>query len=361
MKLFSRFNSGKISFKNRLVMAPMTRCRAIGNIPNDLMAKYYSQRAEAGLIITEGTSPSPNGLGYARIPGIFNHAQVEGWRKVTNAVHAGGSNIFLQMMHTGRISNNINMPPDSLVVAPSEIKAAGMMWTDQQGMQEHNIPVALTTMGIQTTIGEFVTGANNAIAAGFDGVELHAANGYLLEQFLSPHSNIRTDNYGGNIENRLRFVLEIIEKVANAVGKDKTGIRISPFGTFNDMPEYAEVFDTYALLAEKLNNLGIAYIHVINHPSLDKQFNGRTLKQVIRENFHQAIIFGNGYNLDSANKALQNNEADFIAFGRAFINNPDLVQRLAHDLPLAQEADQSTFYTPGEKGYIDYAPSPAIG
>lgn len=355
-KIFAPFNSGNLSLKNRLVMAPMTRCRAIGNIPNGLMATYYSQRSQAGLIITEGTSPSPNGLGYARIPGIFNEEQVEGWKSITKAVHDSGSKIFLQLMHTGRISSEYNMPADAMIVAPSSVTAPGVMWTDQKQMQEHGTPVALTTTGLQTTMNEFVIAAQNGVSAGFDGVELHAANGYLLEQFISPHTNRRTDEYGGSIENRLRFVIETTEKIAAAIGGEKTGIRISPFGTFNDMPEYNGIFETYSLLAAKLNLLGIEYIHLVQHPSLDEGAVGKSLKQTIRENFDQTIILANGYDLESANSALQNGEADLIAFGRAFISNPDLVQRFKHQQPLSEDADQSTFYSPGENGYIDYSP-----
>jgi N-ethylmaleimide reductase len=225
-KLLTPVKSGILELKNRVVMAPMTRCRAIGNVPNDLIAEYYKQRSGAGLIITEGISPSPNGLGYARIPGIFSKEQVDGWKKTTSAVHANGGKIFAQFMHSGRISHPLNMPEGSQVLAPSAVKAAGQMWTDSQQMQDFPTPKAMTAEELIQTKNEFVSAARNAVEAGFDGVELHSANGYLLEQFLSPVSNIRTDNYGGSIENRCRFVLEVVAAVVEAIGKDKTGIRL---------------------------------------------------------------------------------------------------------------------------------------
>src|ERR1700744_518076 len=207
-KLYSPAKIGAIELKNHIVMSPMTRSRAIGNIPNELMAEYYGQRAGAGLIVTEGTSPSPNGLGYARIPGIFSDAQVQGWKKVTKAVHDKGSKIFVQLMHTGRISHPLNLPEGAQVLAPSAVKPAGQMWTDTQQMQDHPEPKAMTTEELEQAKAEFAQAAKNAVEAGFDGIELHSANGYLLEQFLSPISNVRTDEYGGSIENRTRFVIE---------------------------------------------------------------------------------------------------------------------------------------------------------
>ena len=250
--LFEAFQLGKVELKNRIVMAPMTRSRAIGNIPNDLIATYYKQRADAGLIITEGTSPSPNGLGYSRIPGIFSTEQVDGWKKVTSAVHAKGGKIFVQLMHTGRISHQLNLPNGAKVLAPSAVKPAGQMWTDGEGMQDFPIPNEMSLTDLAQTKEEFVIASKNAIAAGFDGVELHGANGYLLEQFISPVSNQRTDNYGGSIEKRCRFVIEVAEEVIKAIGKDKVGIRFSPYGVASDMPHYPEIETTYAYLAKKI-------------------------------------------------------------------------------------------------------------
>lgn len=220
-KLFTPAKIGSLALKNRIVMAPMTRCRAIENIPNALMAEYYKQRSGAGLIITEGTSPSPNGLGYARIPGIFNTEQVEGWKKITAEVHQNGSKIMVQLMHSGRISHPLNMKEGTQILAPSAVKAAGQMWTDSQGLQDFIVPKEMTAQDLEQTKTEFVVAAKNALMAGFDGVELHSANGYLLEEFLSPISNIRKDNYGGSIENRCRFVIEVVTAVAQAIGKEK--------------------------------------------------------------------------------------------------------------------------------------------
>ncbi|MEP7319772.1 MAG: alkene reductase, partial [Panacibacter sp.] len=229
-KLFEATQVGSTSLLNHIVMAPMTRCRAIGNIPNDLMAKYYEQRSGAGLIITEGTAPSPNGLGYARIPGIFSTQQTEGWKKVTTAAHGNGGKIFVQLMHTGRISHPLNMVKGAVIIAPSAIKATGKMWTDEKQLQDYIVPKEMTAEDIIQTKNEFVTASENAMMARFDAVEIHGANGYLLEQFLSPLSNNRTDNYGGSIENRCRFVIEVVTAVAVAIGKENTGIRLSPYG-----------------------------------------------------------------------------------------------------------------------------------
>ncbi|MGZ5790400.1 MAG: alkene reductase, partial [Burkholderiaceae bacterium] len=237
-QLFSPTTLGPLTLQNRLVMSPLTRNRATGNVPNALMVTYYSQRASVGLIITEGTSPSPNGLGYPRIPGIFSAAQVAEWKKVTDAVHAKGAKIFMQLMHTGRIGHPLNLPAGARMLAPSAVGAAGEIYTDAEGMKPHPVPQAMTEADIKATIAEYVQAAKNAVAAGFDGVELHGANGYLLEQFIRPNTNQRTDAYGGAIEGRARFVLEVVDGVIGAIGKDKVGIRLSPYGVFNDMPLY---------------------------------------------------------------------------------------------------------------------------
>ena len=280
---------GAISLKNHVVMAPMTRCRALGNVPNALMVEYYKQRTGAGLIITEGTSPSKNGLGYARIPGIFNEAQVAGWKKITETVQAAGTKIFIQLMHTGRISHPLNMPADANVLAPSAVKPAGQMWTDTEMMQDHPVPEAMSAAEIAETKEEFVIAAKNAVAAGFDGVELHGANGYLLEQFLSPISNIRTDHYGGSIENRCRFVLEVVTAVADAIGKEKTGIRLSPFGVASDMPHYPEIEATYDYLTQELDKMGIAFLHLVDHSAMGAPEVPLAIKQLIRKNFKNTI------------------------------------------------------------------------
>jgi N-ethylmaleimide reductase len=353
-KLFTPAKVGSIEVKNRIVMSPMTRCRAIGNVPNDLMAEYYAQRAGAGLIVTEGTSPSPNGLGYARIPGIFSDTQVEGWKKITSAVHAKGGKIVIQFMHSGRIGHPANLPEGAQLLAPSAVKAAGQMWTDSQQMQDMGAPKAMTAEEIVSTKAEFVTAAKNAIAAGFDGVELHAANAYLLEQFLSPFSNVRTDNYGGSIENRVRFVVEVAAAVAEAIGADKTGIRLSPYGVASDMPHYPEIDATYQYLARQLNNIGIAYIHVVDHSALGAPAVPLAIKQTIRHTFKNTVILAGGYDLVRAEADLQSGLGDLIAFGRPFINNPDLVERSENEQPLSADLKMDLFYSADEKGYTDY-------
>ncbi len=339
-------------------MSPMTRCRAIGNVPNDLVATYYGQRAGAGLIITEGTSPSPNGLGYARIPGMYSAEQVAGWKKVTSAVHAKGGKIVVQLMHTGRISHAANLPEGAKILAPSAVKPAGQMWTDSQQMQDLPVPEAMTAEEVQHTKQEFITAAKNAIEAGFDGVELHGANGYLLEQFLSPVSNIREDNYGGSIENRARFVLEVVAGVAEAIGADRTGIRLSPYGVASDMPHYPEIDETYTYLAQELNKIGIAYIHVVDHSAMGAPAVPAAIKQTIRDEFKGSLILAGGYDLDRAEADLEKGAADLIGFGRPFINNPDLVERFEKHYPLSQELKMDLFYSAAKEGYCDY---PAYG
>jgi N-ethylmaleimide reductase len=354
IRLFEPLQVGSIALKNRIVMSPMTRCRALGNVPNDLMATYYGQRAGAGLIITEGTSPSPNGLGYARIPGIYSDEQIEGWKKVTSAVHAKGGKIVIQLMHTGRISHEANMPDGATVLAPSAVKPAGQMWTDTLQMQEYPTPKAMNAEELAATKAEFIKAAKNAMIAGFDGVELHGANGYLLEQFLSPVSNIRTDEYGGSIENRARFVLEVVGGVADAIGKDKTGIRLSPYGVASDMPHYPEIDATYKYLAAELNKLGIAYVHIVDHSAMGAPAVPVEIKQAIRDIFKQTFISAGGHTKESAEAELQSGLADLEAFGRPFINNPDLVERFEKNEPLSTNLDMDTFYTADEKGYTDY-------
>ncbi len=353
-KLFTPITVGSTEIKNRIVMSPMTRCRAIGNIPNELMAEYYGQRADAGLIITEGTSPLPNGLGYARMPGVFSESQVKGWKKSTVAVHGHGGKIFVQLMHSGRISHPLNMAEGTKVLAPSAVKPAGQMWTDAKQMQDFPIPKEMTAEDIILTKAEFVNAAKKAMDAGFDGVELHAANGYLLEQFLSPVSNIRKDSYGGNIENRCRFALEVVDAVAGAIGKDKTGIRISPYGVAGDMPNYPEIDSTYAYLSEQLNKRGIAYIHIVDHSSMGAPVVPMELKKRIRENFKNTIILSGGYDLERAETDIQSGLGDLVAFGRPFINNPDLVERFKNNWSLSKDLKMDMFYTADEKGYTDY-------
>lgn len=350
--LFSPHGMKGHEITNRFVMAPMTRSRAVGALPNDLMASYYAQRASAGLIVSEGTAPSPNALGYARIPGIYNDQQVKGWKKITDAVHHKGSRIFLQLMHTGRIAHPANLPANAEVLAPSAVRADGDMWTDTSGMQPLPVPREMNLTDIENALSEFVKAAENAVEAGFDGVEIHAANGYLPGQFLNPHSNKRTDHYGGSTENRSRFVLELSSAVAGAIGKEKTGIRLSPYGTFNSMAAYEETFDTYDYLAGELDKLDIVYIHLVESAARSHD-EGLRLLEKIRENFSNTLILNGGYTGATAAAALEEGKADLISFGTPFISNPDLPERIKKGAPL-NDANAATFYSADEKGYIDY-------
>ena len=355
--LFSTTRLGPLALQNHLVMSPMTRNRAISNIPNELMAQYYSQRASAGLIITEGTSPSPNGLGYPRIPGIFSAAQVAGWKHVTDAVHAKGAKMFIQFMHCGRIAHALNLPAGARILAPSAIAATGEMYTDAEGMKPNGMPQAMTEADIKSTIEEFAQAAKNAMAAGFDGVELHGANGYLLEQYIRPNSNQRTDRYGGAIENRARFVLEVADAAIKAIGKDKVGIRLSPFGVFNDMPLYDAMEADYAWLAQQLNVRGLAYIHLVDHSSMGAPPVPSSMKATFRSVFKGALILSGGYDAVRAESDLAAGKCDLVAAGKPFLANPDLVARWKTGAAL-NVPDMSTFYTPGPNGYTDY---PALG
>lgn len=352
--LYSYYQLGDIELNNRMVMSPMTRCRAIGNIPNDLMAEYYAQRASAGLIITEGTSPSPNGLGYARIPGIFSQEQVEGWKKVTKAVHDKGGKIVVQLMHCGRIAHPANMPAGSTVLAPSAVQAAGHMYTDKFGPKDYPVPQAMDLEDIDTTKREYVLAAKHAIEAGFDGIELHGANGYLLEQFIHPHTNRRTDDYGGSIECRSRFVLEVAQATADAIGKSKVGIRLSPYGVHGDLPLYDDIIPTYTYLAVELNKIGINYIHVVDHSANGAPEVKQEVKDSIRKNFNGTYILSGGYDQGRAELDLKAGKGDLVAFGTKFLANPDLVQRFKNGQSLNPELKVDLFYTAGPEGYIDY-------
>ena len=352
-QLFSKATLGSLALRNRLVMSPMTRNRAIGNIPNDLMAEYYAQRAAAGLIITEGTSPSPNGLGYARIPGIFSAPQVAGWKRVTGTVRERGAKMFMQLMHCGRIAHPLNLPAGARVLGPSAVAAAGEMYTDASGMKPNAMPQAMTEADIKATIAEFAQAAKNAVAAGFDGVELHGANGYLLEQFVRSNSNLRTDRYGGPIENRARFVLEVADAVIGAIGKDRVGIRLSPFGVFNDMPAYAAMEADYTYLAQQLDARGLVYAHLVDHSPMGAPPVPESVKAMFRSVFKRTLILSGGYDAARAESDLAAGKCDLIAVGRPFLANPDLVARWQAGAAV-NAPDFSTFYTPGPKGYTDY-------
>ncbi|HSW07989.1 alkene reductase [Aquabacterium sp.] len=353
--LFEPFPLRKVQLANRLVMSPLTRSRAVhDNTANALMATYYAQRAGAGLIITEGTSPSPNGLGYARIPGLFNTQHVSGWKLVTDAVHAKGGRIVVQLMHTGRVSHQANLPAGAEVLGPSAEPCPGEMWTDVQGSQPHTAPRAMTVADIATTIDEYVQAARLAMEAGFDGVELHAANGYLLEQFLNANINRRVDGYGGTPEGRNRLVLEVAAAAARAIGADRVGIRLSPHGVFNGAGAFPGVDEQYLALAKELSALGLMYAHVLDHSALGAPVVPDGLKAGLRAAFEGPFILAGGFvDKAQAEQALTSGRADLIAMGRPFLANPDLVKRLRQGSPL-NAVDPQTFYTPGEKGYTDY-------
>ncbi len=342
-----------LTLKNRVVMAPMTRSRAIGNMPNALMATYYAQRAEAGLIITEGTAPAADGLGYARIPGLFDGAQAAAWREVTDAVHAEGGRIFVQLMHTGRVGHPANLPPGGRILGPSAIAAPGTMYTDQAGMQPHPVPEEMSEADIAAAIDGYVASAALAIEAGFDGVELHSANGYLLDQFLNVGANQRTDRWGGSVQNRARFVLAVAEAVVARIGADRVGIRVSPYGVFNGTVSDPDMDALYLYLASELRLLGLLYVHIVDHSSMGAPPVPAALKDGIRLAFDGPIILSGGYDAARAEADLQAGKGELVAFGRPFLSNPRLVTKLSTGAPL-NPPDFATFYTPGEKGYTDY-------
>jgi N-ethylmaleimide reductase len=351
--LFEPYQLGGITLSNRVVMAPMTRSRAERNVPNALMAEYYAQRASAGLIVTEGVSPSPNGLGYARIPGIFNDEQVEGWRLVTRAVHAAGGRIFAQFMHTGRVAHSANLPKGARVVGPSPEVCPGQMWTDSSGMQPHDAPVPMTAADIAEATAEYASAAARAVDAGFDGIELHAANGYLLEQFLSENVNRRTDGYGGSAQARNRFLLEVVDACIRTIGADRVGVRVSPYGVFNGTGAYDGVEEQYVELARELGSRGVVYLHQVDHSALGAPPIAVEFKARLRAAFSGTFIAVGGFDADRAEEVLRAGRADLIAFGRPLLSNPDLVARMKASAEL-NPPDPSTFYTPGAKGYTDY-------
>lgn len=348
--LFQPLSQPALSLQNRIAMAPMTRSRATGNVPNDLMRDYYAQRAGAGLIISEGTAPAPSGLGYARIPGLFTDEQGAAWGRIASAVHAQGAKFFVQLMHTGRASHPLNVPAGHAILAPSAIAAAGQVWTDSAGMQDLPVPKAMDAADFATTRDAFVHAAKLAIANGLDGVELHAANGYLLAQFLNPRSNQRTDDYGGSGENRQRFVLEVVDAVIAAIGRERVGIRLSPFNAFNDLEaNFAGEEAEYLALVSALNARRLGYLHLIATP-------GAVPAAVVRKTragFDGVLIVAGDYDRVRAETDLAAGLADVIAFGRPFIGNPDLPARLQLDAPLAA-FDAATLYSPGADGYADY-------
>lgn len=352
--LFDPIQIRNLQLSNRTVMSPMTRSRAVeDNTPNALMAEYYAQRASAGLIVTEGTSPSPNGLGYARIPGLFDARHVPAWKQVTDAVHAEGGHIVVQLMHTGRVGHVANLPAGAQVLSPTAETLPGQMYTDTHGMQPHTAPRAMTEADIARTIDEFAQSARLAVEAGFDGIELHAANGYLIEQFLNPNVNTRTDGYGGGIAGRNRFALEVARATAAAIGADKVGIRLSPYGVFNGTGPFPDIDAQYLALVTELSTLGLLYLHVLDHSAMGAPAVPASIKTTLRRAFDGPFVAAGGFDAASAEQVLAAGDADLVAFGRPFLANPDLVARMKAAAPL-NAPDMDTFYTPGAKGYTDY-------
>ncbi len=352
MKLFETFQLGGNQLSSRIAMAPLTRCRAVDqNTPNEIMVEYYRQRAGAGLIIAEGTSPSPNGLGYRNIPGLFNQRQLEGWKPITRAVHEEGGRIFLQIMHTGRVGHTNNLPQGGRLLAPSAIAQKGEISTYDLGKQPYPTPEAMTLDEVRKAVQEFRICTELAIEAGFDGVEIHGAHGYLPNQFFLPSRNERNDEYGGSLENRLRFLKEVLEECCTAVGSDKVGLRISPFSYADVDDDEKVLIETYTELVKMLSPMNLAYLHLSHMgdpvPVKFEMWNS------IREVFNGTLMLCGDFTKESAETALLENRADMIAFGRDFIANPDLVERFKNNWSLA-ERDNALWYGDGAEGYTDY-------
>jgi N-ethylmaleimide reductase len=361
--LFQAYTLRDLKLKNRIVMPPMTRSRAAtGEVATALMAEYYGQRASAGLIISEGTQISRQGQGYAWTPGIYTPAQIEGWKQVTRAVHEKGGLIFAQLWHVGRVSHTSLQENGQAPVAPSVVVAEGVnVFVDAEGkgsttgkgvMAQHSTPRELTVPEIHQIVQDYAQAARNAIAAGFDGVELHGANGYLIEQFTDSQTNHRTDAYGGSLENRLRFLKEVVTAVVGAIGRERVGIRQAPLttlmGAVDDNPE-----ETYIAAAHILDALGIAYIHIAEADWDDAPVMPVAFKEAYRKAFRGTLIYAGKYTVARAQEALTKGWADLIAFGRPFMANPDLPLRLENNLPL-NEADRTTFFGGDARGYTDY-------
>jgi N-ethylmaleimide reductase len=339
--------------RNRLFMAPMTRSRALpGGVPSELAIDYYAQRASAGLILTEGVAPTAVGLGYARTPAIESAEQIAAWKKITGAVKAKGGRMFMQFMHVGRIGHSANRYTDEPLITPSGVRASGQIWTDALGLQDFDAPRAIETSEIPGVIEGFAQATRNALAAGFDGVELHSASGYLPMQFLSTGTNTRTDGYGGSTKNRIRFVVETLEAMAAAAGDaSKVGIKISPAMPFNDIQD-DDPIDTYTTLVKAIAPMGLAYLHVLRTPPIPN------ILEILRPLYPGPFAAGGAFDFESGNAALASGLADFIVFGKLFTSNPDLAERFEHGLELTP-FDATTFYTPGAKGYTDFMPASA--
>lgn len=338
---------GKLNLNHRLGLAPMTRSRAkYDGSPGDLAAEYYAQRASLGLLISEGTQPSDDGQGYTTTPGIYNDAHVAGWKKVTEAVHKAGGHLYIQLMHVGRISHPDNTPHHRQPVAPSAISAESPMFTPT-GMQNTPQPRALTTAEVKQTVKEFAHAAKRAIEAGADGVEIHGANGYLIQQFFAPNANNRTDEYGGSIENRARFAIEVAKAVAAEIGADRTGIRLSPLGNSGGLAEGPEAPELYRYLVAELNKLNLAYLHILHTGD-------ENLVQDLRKAWKQALLVNRPSTTpENLDKDVKSGLADLVPVGKLALANPDLVARLKANAPL-NEGNPATFFGGTEKGYTDY-------
>jgi N-ethylmaleimide reductase len=369
-KLFQPIRLGHYELRHRIVMAPLTRSRAgqPGNVPTPLMAAYYAQRASAALIISEATQVSMQGQGYAWTPGIHSREQVDGWRLVTAAVHAAGGLIFLQLWHVGRISHPALQPDNMLPVAPSEIKPNAMAFIENEQGQGENVPCvtprALHSEEMPYLVRQYERGARNAIKAGFDGVEVHGANGYLIDQFIETRSNRRKDNYGGPVENRARLLMEVVEVVGGIFGPERVGVRLSPLGTFNDIGDDQPEL-TFGHIAEKLNDYKLAYLHVINpaaaavEKKLQPPPEAMRMVDLIRNKYRGLLMLAGGFDHDTAEEWLERGKADLIAFGRKFLANPDLPERFRQRAELNPD-DPSTYYGGGAKGYTDYPTLPQL-
>jgi N-ethylmaleimide reductase len=355
--LFEPTTLAGLALQNRIVMAPLTRNRAdVMGVPKPFVRDYYAQRAHAGLIISEGTQTSFAGQGYCRTPGIHTREQIAAWKRVTDAVHARGAKMFMQFMHCGRIAHPLNRQIADLPVAPSAVKPAGQMWTDQQQLQDYPTPRAFETAELPGLVDEFVTAARNARQAGFDGVELHAANGYLLNQFLASNCNLRTDGYGSSLHGRIRFVVEVVEAVAAAIGAARTAIRVSPGHMFNDIVD-ANPLETHRALLDALPTAGLAYVHVMLPDAFSPQLNNagdpQAVLPALRPHVKGALIAAGNLTAASAQAMLDSGLLQLAVFGRPFVANPDLVERLKTGAPLAA-LRQDLLYTADAEGYSDY-------
>lgn len=352
--LFEPYTLGSLTLSNRIVMAPLTRNRAgAGFVPSEHAATYYSQRASAGLLISEATQISQQGQGYQDTPGIYTQAQIDGWRSVTEAVHAKGGRIFLQLWHVGRVSHTDLQENGTAPVAPSALRAATKVFVNHRFVDVSE-PRALDISELPGIVGDFRRAALNAIAAGFDGVEIHGANGYLLDQFLKDGANVRTDAYGGSVENRARLLLEVAAAVVSEVGAERTGIRLSPVSPANGVSS-TDPQAQFDYLVDQLNALGLAYLHVVEGATGGPRDVAPFDFGSLRQRFNNTYIANNGYDLNLATSTLIEDKADLIAFGRPFIGNPDLVERLQTDAALSA-FDPATLYGGGAAGYIDYPP-----